>query len=151
MADIVAKTVAAIQKQNPRKEERSRGRSPGPGPGKFWFKPDCWWCGANRHQKKDCEKYLKTLADNGGTRPKGRKGTFDKAKEAWLKEHRPRSKSPRALKPLLSDAITTGSDDESDLAPLGSMVCTNVFGLRCIACADTDVADADPTTPKERL
>ena len=149
--DIVAKTVAAVQRQNPRKDDKSRGRSPGrstqsgPTPGKFWFKHDCWWCGMDGHQKKDCEKYLKMLAGDGGSRQKGLKGAFDKAKDAWLKENRPRSKSVKSIKPLMSENIVDESDDdESDLAPLGSMVCTNIFGLRCIPCANDD-GDAEST------
>lgn len=75
------------------------------------------------------------LADNGGTRPKGLKGAFDKAKDAWMKEHgRPRSKSPRPLKPLMDEDHNDSDDDESDLQPLGSMLCTNIFGLRCLPC-----------------
>ena len=56
--DIVAKTLAAVQnaKANPRDKGR-REKSPGPQPGKCWFKPDCWWCGADGHQKRDCNLY----------------------------------------------------------------------------------------------
>lgn len=148
LEDIVAQTVAAVQKSNPRNSpgpktegaNQQRTRSPGPAPGKFWFDKDCWFCGANGHQKRDCKQLQKVIADNGGVRPKGLKGAFEKAKEAWLKEHRPRSKSPRSLKPLISeDPAPVDSDDESDLQPLGSMVCTSVFGLRCIECNDSDV------------
>ena len=90
--DIVAKTIAAINKQGPRGNDKSRGRSPGrsttsgPSPGKFWFKPDCWWCGSDG-QKRDCKEFQKMLADTGGFRPKGLKGAFDKAKDAWMNEH----------------------------------------------------------------
>ena len=34
--------------------------------------------------------------------------------------------------------IAESDDDESDLAPLGSLVCTNTFGLRCLPCAKDD-------------
>ena len=148
--NIVAKTIAAVQKANfgPKAHDKPRPKSPGPTAGKFWFKPDCWWCGADGHQKRDCEKYKKMLADNNGKRPKGLKGAFEKAREAWNKEHGRdrdgRSKSPRPLKPLMSDDDDSDSDDShSDLiAPMGSMMCadvakTNVFSLRCIPCDDT--------------
>ena len=79
------------------------------------------------------------IAENDGTRPRGLKGAFDKAREAWNNEHgyssRGRSQSPRPLKPLISNDNHSDSDDSySDLAPMGSMVCTNVFGLRCLPC-----------------
>ena len=144
--DIVARTLAAVQnaKANPR-DKGKREKSPGPQPGKFWFKPDCWWCGADGHQKRDCNLYKKMLADNGGTRPKGLKGAFEKARDAWNKDHprdrdnRNRSKSPRSMKPLISDDDYSDSDDsESDLAPIGCLPCTNVFGLRCLPYDDAD-------------
>ena len=150
--DIVAKTIAAVQNAQGAKprgdKNQPRAKSPGPQPGKFWFKPDCWWCGADGHQKRDCEKYKKMLAENGGTRPKGLKGAFEKAREAWNKEHGRdrdgRSKSPRSLKPLLSDDLCSDSDDsESDLRPIGSMVCTSVFGLRCLPCDGGDLPDEE--------
>ena len=147
ISDIVAKTIAAVQNAQGAKpkgdKNKPRATSPGPQPGKFWFKPDCWWCGADGHQKRDCDDYKKMLAKNGGTRPKGLKGAFEKAREAWNKEHGRdrdgRSKSPRPLKPLLSDDSCSDSDDsESDLAPIGCLPCTNVFGLRCLPCNDAD-------------
>lgn len=120
--DIVAKTIAALQKQNSKKEEKPRARSTGPSPGKFLLKP---WAS---------EKGLRPLQENAGRKwgdsTKGGKGAFEKAKEAWLKENRPRSKSPKSLKPMLSEDSPAESDDEADLHPLGSMRCTTVFELR---------------------
>ena len=150
--DIVAKTVAAVQNaqsaQHRGDKNQPRPKSPGPQPGKCWFKPDCWWCGADGHQKRDCDDYKKMLAKNGGTRPKGLKGAFEKAREAWNKEHGRdrdgRSKSPRSLKPLLSDDLCSDSgDSESDLRPIGSMICTSVFGLRCLPGDGSDLPDEE--------
>ena len=70
--NIVAKTIAAVQKAivDPKAHDKPRPKSPGPTAGKFWFKPDCWWCGADGHKKRDCEKYKKMLTDNNGEGPR---------------------------------------------------------------------------------
>ena len=81
--DLVAKLLAAVQnaKANPR-DKINRDKSPGPKTDNCWLK------------KRDCNLYRKMLADDGGTRPKGLKGAFEKATDAWNKDH-PRDRDNR--------------------------------------------------------
>ena len=73
------------------------------------------------------------------------KGAFEKARDKLNKEHpRSRSKSPRPVKALTEDdSHGDDADSESDLHPLGSMVCTSVFGLRCCGMPELITEDDD--------
>ena len=55
---------------------------------KFWFHEDhCWYCDANGHDRQSCDKYKRLLAANGGRRPAGYEGAFEKARKAHRAKH----------------------------------------------------------------
>ena len=126
--DIVEATINAIQQSRNDKPVRPRSPSPSGGP-RFWFEKDCFECGGMGHQRKDCEVYKKLLKENGGKRPKGHQGAFEKARSEFRKKHaKARSPSPKtgrpqqsrdrdrkkSMKPLLSETESLSSDSESE-------------------------------------
>ena len=95
--EVVAMTVAALQSGNqrpPKKGDRDRRPPSKDKPLKFWFDKDCWECGKNGHKRPDCPEYQALLAKNGGKRPKGHKGAFDKARDEFRRKHGARSRTP---------------------------------------------------------
>ena len=155
--EIVAMTVAALQsghQRPPIKSDNDRRPPSKDKPSKCWFYKDCWECGKNGHKRPDCPEYQALLAKNGGKRPKGHKGAFDKARDEFRRKHGGRSRTPsreredkkekrdKAIKQLreLSDS-ESDSDSEAD-TDIKTLKCsdarTTVFALKTRSCSSTE-------------
>ena len=92
---------------------------------KLWFHEDhCWYCDAKGHDRQSCDKYKKLLAANGGRRPAGYEGAFEKAQR-----HTGQS-TARAI-PLAQAEILTPANGPQDPRParVEIEVATNPRGM----------------------
>ena len=84
--DVIEAALNAIQQSRNEKPVRPRSPPPSGGPS-FGFEKDCFECGGIGHQRKDCDVYKKLLKENGGRRPKGHQGAFEKARAELRRKH----------------------------------------------------------------
>ena len=95
---------AAVKVGGAPRTNSPRGRSPGAGgtaqgkgraPGYSFPNDQCMECSSKNHRRANCPVYKKVLEANGGQRPAGHMGDFEKAHKACQEKNgKPRSKSP---------------------------------------------------------
>lgn len=149
-----------MQGQRPPKRTTNRKPPVGPKKGdapKFWFHDGhCWRCDATDHTRDNCPEYKNIIRTNDGKRPKGYKGAFETAPDAFRAKHgtgitgganrlkHTRDRKPKShVKPMtesdaeieddtdMCDLESSDSDDEAQHR-MGSMQCqTSVFTIRC--------------------
>ena len=100
--------IAAFHKKGPKRQP-----SPKPGAKKFVWTGGCHECGGD-HMKKDCEKWKKVLAANGGKMPAGHVNAYTRARDAFNKANGIESPKPKAQPKKKSDRRTHANAMVSD-------------------------------------